>query len=326
MTESFNVFWYESDYGPPHSELAPLALAVDGIVTPSRNETATFYVDPTTIPSPLASETLRSPVPSNLANIVTAGEPVPRFFSSLDNIEYWHKQQAQPSHGDADGESVMIDFGRWRDAQYRLEFFVEHANFNSAPLIGEHPLPALDLFPSPTDSERARASLNQWLLVLSVSSISISLPSISALNLDHIEEMRLRSADERAEYLTYLRELLYEGRTFLLSDPSLEELEKWANFVSRTKILPSVQKLERSVEHMLSRNLTERIGTALLEKSSSFVASLGKENSSTSIFSEVALEVLATVAPKVFATLVERRELQKSLGLGYLYRLRKQAQ
>lgn len=326
MAPPFHVYWYETDNGPPPAELAPLALAVDGIVIPTRKLDATFFVDPTTIASPIASKTIRSPGYGDISDWVIAGQPVPKSFASLREVALRHAAQDQQCVGDAHAESVMQDFSSWCFAQYGLEFFMEHASFNNGLLIGKQPLPALDLFSRADGLQRAQAALNQWLLVLSVSSVSIALPSVHVQSIEQIEELRRRSSDERAEYLTYLRELLYDGRTYLLSNPSLADLEKWAYFVAQSKILPSVEKLERSVEHLLAKKLTERIGTALLEKSSTFTTSLGKTGATTSVLTEVALELLATVAPRIFNTLVERRETQKTPGLGYLYRLRQQMQ
>lgn len=166
MAPPFHVYWYETDNGPPPAELAPLALAVDGIVIPTRKLDATFFVDPTTIASPIASKTIRSPGYGDISDWVIAGQPVPKSFASLREVALRHAAQDQQCVGDAHAESVMQDFSSWCFAQYGLEFFMEHASFNNGLLIGKQPLPALDLFSRADGLQRAQAALNQWLLVL----------------------------------------------------------------------------------------------------------------------------------------------------------------
>ncbi|MFA6312985.1 MAG: hypothetical protein WCV99_13695 [Sterolibacterium sp.] len=325
MSKKIVAYWYETDHGPETEELASLALAVDEIVTPQPVTRASFFTDPRTITSPIAQKTLPSPMIGSLANIVVEGGAVPRQFASLERVSLLFKSQNQPCVGEADGEASLLAFSEYRAAQYCLEFFIEHAASNGGILIGKRALPGLNLFADKGDEGRARNSLDTWLAVLAMTSIRIALPRAHATSLEDLEDFREKSAPEREEYLSYLRELLFDGRSFLLSNPSLVELERWARFTSETKIIPAVTRIERSIQSHISKELPERIGMALLEKAPSFTESFSKNGATTSVFAEVALQSLSVIAPKVFATLLERNELRKAYGLGYLYKLRKHA-
>lgn len=327
MQNSLVVYWYQNGFltSPPEI-MAPIALSVDGVVSTNPRDSANFIVSHDSISAPISTQDIRDyPTYGGwVFHEEKKGMSLNKRFSSLDEVRSLYWSQDRKVTNDADAENNLREHNAYLQASAELSTFIRCAKFNSAILLGGQQVEDKDIWCRSEKVDDIKYSFNAWLLVLMLAGINISLPRIRIDNVDVIQELREKSNDERIEYQAYIRELLFDGESILLSNPPLEEVCKWADFVSNTKILPSVLRLETSIKSRLTRGLWEKLGASLLDRSPSLVASTDGVGTSSKILSTLALEIISIIAPKIFQHLVETNELKKSFGLAYLYHLRRE--
>ena len=125
------------------------------------------------------------------------------------------------------------------------------------------------------------------------------------------------------DYQAYIAELLSGTWEFIKSDPSLDEVIRWTRFVAATKIGPALRRLEAAIRDG-DHQLLERIGYGVIAGVPT-IASAQLRGSNVSLLLSGLESLLRVLAPNVAQSIRERRALQSTFGLSYLYRLRKAA-
>jgi hypothetical protein len=147
------------------------------------------------------------------------------------------------------------------------------------------------------------------------------LPSIAPKHIDELHEAKVRYAAEIADYRAYISELLSGTWDLVKTDPSVDALARWATFTAETKIQPALRRLETAVRTG-DRQLLERIGYGLMTDVPNLIAG-HLRGANTSIVATALEGLLKICAPNLAQSIRERRALEASFGLSYLYKLHK---
>ncbi len=248
---------------------------------------------------------------------------MPASVSSVDEYVKSIRISDVPVVSDADAESNMLDFYSALIDRAQIRNFISFAKLNDGICLGQSDLLSLDIIETTMTRNSIENMVDILVAVLSVAGIEVALPNIRTNNDELILEIRNRNNDERMEYQHYLRELVYDGY-FLISDGAgISEIKNWAHFVANTKIKSSLDKLETAIRSRSDRKLLQRIGLGLAEKAPTFFASKGVIGTSTTLLSEIGLEMISILAPNLFKTIIEKTEIKQNIGIGYLYNIRK---
>lgn len=232
-----------------------------------------------------------------------------------------------------DYESAYERFGSgFAEAQYErvrvvnalFEYYLQTAVENNGILLGNTELGESDFklwLASDSAADRDRQSFGLAHALLSLAGVQIALPNLAPQHFDEVLEVKRRYPEEILDYQAYIRELLTGVWDLVKTDPKPAELTRWATFVATTKIQPSLRRVEAAVRTG-DRQLLERIGYGLLTDVPTVVA--GQLRGSNVSFVTAGLEALLKIlAPNLAQSIRERRALEASFGLSYLYRVRK---
>lgn len=232
-----------------------------------------------------------------------------------------------------DYETAYEKFGNdFADAQYEIlktknasfDHYLQTAAENNGILLGDTELGESDFklwLASDSAGDQDSKSFGLAHALLSLAGVKIALPNLAPQHFDEILEVKRKYPEEIFDYQAYIGELLAGAWDLVKTDPVPAELTKWATFVARTKIEPSLLRVEAAIRSG-DRQLLERIGYGLLTDVPSVVA--GQLRGSNVSMVTAGLEALLKVlAPNLAQSIRERRALEASFGLSYLYRLRK---
>jgi hypothetical protein len=231
-----------------------------------------------------------------------------------------------------DYESTYEKFGQdFADAQYKLvetknekfNRYLQSAIENDGILIGDTQLAESDFKIWLSDEGAANVSrtLGMAHAMLSLAGVQIALPNIAPKHIDELHEAKLRYAAEVADYRAFINELLSGAWDLVKTDPTVDALARWATFTAETRIQPALRRLEAAVRTG-DRQLLERIGYGLMTDVPNLIAGQLR-GSNTSIVATLLEGLLKILAPNLAQSIRERRALEASFGLSYLYRLHK---
>jgi len=270
--------------------------------------------------------------------IVPATAPRERRFYTDAKYKFWPSAARSdrafyPSSAFPDYETANEKFGSdFADAQFDIlktknasfDYYLLTAAENNGILLGNTELGESDFklwLDNDSVGDRDSKSFGLAHALLSLAGVKIALPNVTPQHFDEILEVKRKYPEEIRDYQAYIGELLAGAWDLVKTDPVPAELTKWATFVARTKIEPSLLRVEAAVRSG-DRQLLERIGYGLLTDAPGVVA--GQLRGSNVSMVTAGLEgLLKILAPNLAQSIRERRALEASFGLSYLYRVRK---
>jgi hypothetical protein len=84
--------------------------------------------------------------------------------------------------------------------------------------------------------------------LIAVSSFSYLLPKLSKLHPEQIMEVRNEVSSNREGFLLHLQTLSYDVETMISQDDSIEDIQRYANSVAHTKLVPDYIEFKRQLE------------------------------------------------------------------------------
>ena len=270
--------------------------------------------------------------------IAPATAPGKRRFYADAKYKFWPSAARSdrafyPSSAFSDYETAYEKFGSdFADAQYDIlqtknasfDYYLQTAAENNGILLGNTELGESDFklwLDNDSAGDRDSKSFGLAHALLSLAGVKIALPNLTPQHFDEVLEVKRKYPEEIRDYQAYIGELLAGAWDLVKTDPVPVELTKWANFVARTKIEPSLVRVEAAVRSG-DRQLLERIGYGLLTDVPNVVA--GQLRGSNVSMVTAGLEgLLKILAPNLAQSIRERRALEASFGLSYLHRIRK---
>lgn len=320
MSKDLNVFWYETDSIHQGEILAPLALAFDNIIIPQNIDRSRIYYNHNLLTRPIAQENVNIFMVGTFAE---KGQPRPLKFSSVEEYNNRYKYQDVDVLRDANAESNMLDFARMLISRAKVNNFISYSKSNNGICLGKTDLHKIEFFYEESCQNDINNLVDTLLITLAIAGIEVALPNITTNNEEILLEIREKNKDEREEYQLYIRELIYDGSGFIKTDPCISEISRWAKFVAKTKILSSLQQLERAIKSRSNRSLLKNIGIGILDKVPSFIASQSEKANTSNILTAAGLQMISILSPNLFKSIIERSELEKNFGISYLYKLKK---
>jgi hypothetical protein len=232
-------------------------------------------------------------------------------------------------------EVAFEKFGqKFADAQYdrvkelnrMFDHYLRTAVENDGILVGDTELAESDFktwlsadLRTQDNSKRLRIAQ----ALLSLAGVEIALPDIAPQHMNEVLELKAKYEEEVRDYQAYIAELLGGTWDLVKSDPSLQEISKWTNFIATTKISPALRRVEAAIRTG-DRQLLERIGYGLITDLPNLVAGQLR-GPNVSLITAGLESLLKVLAPNLAQSIRERRALESSFGLSYLYRIGKAA-
>lgn len=323
VQESLIAFWYQSDQIESPEVFAPIALAFDVIVTPKNNLSSDIFLNHDELMKPSIEHYedilghFHHPELSNgfcLSEFSSYEDERTALFATFTFDGLCEEMQDELPAVEAEAVRRIAHFNNY--ILYAIQnkgilVGIETIQLDRLGLLNEAKIDKIDLL------------TNTLFSILAISGIKISLPSIRTLEEELILELRSRFAEERYEYQTYIRELLFDAKDIILSDPSIDELQNWALFVSNTKIRSALNKLEIAIRKGSDRKLLERIGLSISENVPSLIGDYTDKPDNGKLINNLLVILLSVTTPKLLNSLIEKANIKKTFGVGYLYHLKK---
>ena len=308
------AFWHSTSAIDDVTTFAQLSLSFEHVVVPGNDE------------GYFPHSRLKTPVrPAKLANYWPTIDFWP---SSAREDTAFHSFSAVPSYEDA-----YERFGeKFADAQYEMlevknlkfEHYLRTAALNQGVLIGNTQLSDSDFknWLTADFENQDQAKLLQLVqALLTFAGVRITLPNIAPEHLDELLRLKSKYPEEVKDYQAFIAELLDGTWDLIKSNPSYDEFVAWTQHRAMTKISPALRRLEAAIRTG-DRKLLERIGYGLMTDLPVLVAG-HLRGSNVSLLSSGMEAVLKVLAPNLAQSIRERRALESSFGLSYLYRLGK---
>jgi len=305
-----NLFWYESDEIDDFDTLARLALTFDNIVVPSACRKNPLYSDANSVEAPSQVQLI---------------EKTSSFGTQFRS--YQDYSNAVTQLGRDFGLNPEDYFGMHIHGitpEFRLNFvditknglvnFINHALCNEAILLGTSDLSWF--FEKATNLDKQKNLFSKVTFLVSLVGTEIALPKVHGLDLETVLFLRDKLEDQRKEYQNWIMEIMNNSWELINSDPDADEINKWIYHVKKTKIEPSFDKLQIAIERS-GKVKASNILTSAAEKFPKIISSPFK-------VSETIIAILEIFLPNLAKSIIEKKELQKAFGVGYLYALRKQ--
>jgi hypothetical protein len=314
LGENMKVFWHSDWEIGDLATRAQLSVAFEDVVVPGDVEGYFPHRD------------LKLPV----------SVPEKRGFYPDAKYKFWPSEARTakpfyPYSAFSDYESAYEKFGKdFAEAQYErvniknalFDYYLQTAVENNGILLGNTELGESDFklwLTSYSAADRSSPSLDLAHALLSLAGVRIAMPNLAPQHFDEVREVKRLYQEEILDYQAYIAELLTGVWDMVKTDPKPAELTRWASFVATTKIQPALRRVEAAVRTG-DRQLLERIGYGLLTDVPNLVA--GQLRGSNVSFVTASLEALLRIlAPNLAQSIRERRALEASFGLSYLYRV-----